>query len=194
MVGAIEYLARRCYVLRSLARNERKTAVMSTTSRRRTAEPNKQIEEEEVLGFAASRRTGQDRETRSRKATAIRLSCAAARPSLHLGLADQILLDDHRISQAFARATAEGYRQGADAPTKYGIVLSGPWGFDPETVSHGKTFLWQGEQDRVMPPAAVHLFSRALPHCSATFYPNQWHLSTFATNKRIGMATSGTRL
>jgi hypothetical protein len=56
------------------------------------------------------------------------------------------MLDDHRLRQMFARATAEGYRQGADAPTKDGIVFSGPGGFDPETVSHGKAFLWQANR------------------------------------------------
>ena len=43
-------------------------------------------------------------------------------------------------------------------------------------------FLWQGEQDRVMPAAAAHLLAQALPYCTATYYPNDGHLSTFVNH------------
>jgi pimeloyl-ACP methyl ester carboxylesterase len=41
-------------------------------------------------------------------------------------------------------------------------------------------FLWQGEQDPIMP--AARLLAQALPHCTATFYPNEGHLSTFVNH------------
>ncbi len=43
-------------------------------------------------------------------------------------------------------------------------------------------FLWHGEQDRVMPVAPVRLLARALPHCTATFYPDEGHFSTVANH------------
>jgi hypothetical protein len=95
-----------------------------------------------------------------------------------LGPADQKLLADPAVRRAFATATAEGYRQGADAPTKDGIVFGGTWGFDANQVGFENVFMWQGELDRVMPAAAARLLSEALPHCNSTFYPDEGHLST----------------
>jgi pimeloyl-ACP methyl ester carboxylesterase len=51
-----------------------------------------------------------------------------------------------------------------------------------EEVTFEKIFLWQGEQDRVMPVALARLLAQALPHCTATFYPNEGHLSTFVNH------------
>ena len=108
-----------------------------------------------------------------------RIEQILVRNATRLGAADQKLLDVPEIRKAFARAIAEGYRQGTDAGTKDGMVFSGPWGFEVEEVAFEKIFLWQGEQDRVMPVAAARLLAQALPHCTATFYPDEGHLSTF---------------
>jgi pimeloyl-ACP methyl ester carboxylesterase len=43
-------------------------------------------------------------------------------------------------------------------------------------------FLWQGEQDPIIPAAAARLLAQALPHCTTTFYPNEGHLSTFVNH------------
>jgi pimeloyl-ACP methyl ester carboxylesterase len=96
-----------------------------------------------------------------------------------LGEADQRVLGRPEIRKAFAQANAECFRQAPDAATKDGIVYSRPWGFQVENITCEQVFLWQGEQDRVMPAAAAHLLAEALPHCTATFYPNEGHLSTF---------------
>jgi pimeloyl-ACP methyl ester carboxylesterase len=89
------------------------------------------------------------------------------------------LLDSEFIRKAFAQAVAESLRQAADAATRDAIVFSKPWDFAVETIMFEHLFLWQGEQDRLMPAAATHLLAQALPHCTATFYPNEGHLSTF---------------
>jgi poly(3-hydroxyalkanoate) synthetase len=62
------------------------------------------------------------------------------------------------------------------------IVFSKPWDFAAETIMFEHLFLWQGEQDPIMPAAAAHLFAQALPHCTATFYPTEGHLSTFVNH------------
>jgi len=104
------------------------------------------------------------------------------RAGVRLGEADHHLLDLPEIRKAFVQATAEGLRQAADAATMDGLVYSKPWEFQVETITFENLFLWQGEQDRVMPAAAARLLSQALPHCTTTFYPNEGHLSTFVNH------------
>jgi pimeloyl-ACP methyl ester carboxylesterase len=104
------------------------------------------------------------------------------RAGARLGAADQLLLGIPEIRKVFAQATAECFRQAADAGTKDGLVYSRPWGFQVETITFEQLFLWQGEQDRVMPAAAARLLAQALPHCTATFYPDEGHLSTFVNH------------
>ncbi len=102
--------------------------------------------------------------------------------SARLGEADQQVLQRLEIRKAFARANAECFRQATDAATKDGTVYCRPWGFQVENITCEKVFMWQGEQDTVLPPAAAHLLAEALPHCEATFYPHEGHLSTFVNH------------
>ncbi len=104
------------------------------------------------------------------------------RAGMRLGAADYQLLSIPEIRKAFAQATAESFRQAADAGTKDGLVYSRPWGFQVEAITFENVFLWQGEQDRVMSAAAARLMAQALPHCTATFYPDEGHLSTFVNH------------
>ena len=104
------------------------------------------------------------------------------RAGARLGEADHHLLDRPEIRKAFAQATAESLRQAADAGTSDGIVYSRPWGFQVEAITFENLFLWQGVQDPVMPAAAARLLAQALPHCAATFYPDEGHLSTFVNH------------
>jgi pimeloyl-ACP methyl ester carboxylesterase len=99
-----------------------------------------------------------------------------------LGAADHKLLGIPEIRKSFAQAIAESYRQGTDANTKDGIIFTRPWGFKVEEITFEKVFLWQGEQDHVMPEALARLLAQALPHCTATFYPDEGHLSTFVNH------------
>ena len=104
------------------------------------------------------------------------------RAGIRLGEADHHLLDRPEIRKAFVQATAESLRQAADAATKDGIIYSKPWRFQVEAITFENLFLWQGEQDPIMPAAAARLLAQALPHCTTTFYPNEGHLSTFVNH------------
>ncbi len=108
-----------------------------------------------------------------------------------LGAADRRLLDNETVRKALARATAESLRQARDAATKDGLVYSRPWGFQVEAIPYQNLFLWQGEQDSVMPAAAARLLAHALPHCTATFYPNEGHLSTLVNHAQEIWKTLG---
>lgn len=99
------------------------------------------------------------------------------RSGARLGAADNKVLGIPEIRKAVAQAIAEGSRQGADTSTKDGMIFVRAWGFQVEEITFEKIFLWQGEQDRVLPVAAAHLLAQALPHCTATFYHDEGHFS-----------------
>ncbi len=123
-----------------------------------------------------------------RLSTALRGSDAASiekRLLLHrarLGMADYKLLGIPEVRMALARAIAESFRQGTDANTRDGMIFTSHWGFELAEITFERIFLWQGEQDRIMPEALAHLLAQALPHCTATFYPDEGHLSTFVNH------------
>lgn len=109
---------------------------------------------------------------------------ALFRNRLRLGMADHQLLDSPEIRKAFAHASAESFRQGADTSVKDAMIFTGHWGFRVEEITFEKIFLWQGEQDRILPAASARLLSQALPHCTTTFYPDEGHLSIFVHHVR----------
>ncbi len=104
------------------------------------------------------------------------------RYAARLGRADQQLLSDPEIRGAIARALAESFRQGPAANLELVLTEIRPWGFQVEQVTFQKMFLWHGEQDHIMPVAPARLLAQALPHCTATFYPDEGHFSTLANH------------
>jgi pimeloyl-ACP methyl ester carboxylesterase len=95
-----------------------------------------------------------------------------------LGPADQALLADTATRSAVARAMAESFRQGGAGNLETVLVEIKPWGFDPARVKFERVYLWHGEQDHIAPVAAARLLAQALPHCTATYYPDAGHFST----------------
>ncbi len=102
------------------------------------------------------------------------------RSAAHLGAADQQLVSNPEARGLLVQAMAESFRQGAQGNLEVVLALAGPWGFQAEQVAFERMFLWHGEQDRIMPVAPARLLAQLLPHCTATFYPNEGHLSTVA--------------
>ncbi|HYA99568.1 MAG TPA: alpha/beta hydrolase [Ktedonobacteraceae bacterium] len=101
-----------------------------------------------------------------------------------LGEADKRLLSEPEIRRSISQAMAESFRQGADGNLEVVLAEGGPWGFLLEQVKFEKLFLWHGEQDKIMPIATARLLARMLPHCTATFYPDEGHFSTIANHAR----------
>jgi pimeloyl-ACP methyl ester carboxylesterase len=106
-----------------------------------------------------------------------RIEKTLLRNGVRLGAADHKVLGIPEIRKALARAIAEGSRQGGDASTKDGMIFIRAWGFQVEEIAFERMFLWQGELDQVLPVAAARHLSYALPHCTATFYPDEGHFS-----------------
>lgn len=106
------------------------------------------------------------------------------RYSAHLGAADKQLLNDPKIRRSIAQAMAESFRQGAEGNLEIVVTEIQPWGFQIDQIKFEKLFLWHGEQDKVMPIAPARLLAQILPHCTATFYPDDGHFSTIANHAR----------
>ena len=99
-----------------------------------------------------------------------------------LGEADQRLLATHEIRAVCARALAEGSRQGRKVNVREALADFQPWDFIVEEIAFKKILMWHGERDRIMPAAPAHLLAQALPHCIASFYPNEGHISVMANH------------
>jgi len=99
-----------------------------------------------------------------------------------LGAADQKLLSNPEIRGLLVQAMAESFRQGAEGNLEVVLAEVQPWGFRVEEITFEKLFVWHGEQDQIMPVAPVRLLVQNLPHCMATFYPDEGHFSTLANH------------
>jgi len=106
------------------------------------------------------------------------------RYSAHLGAADKQLLNDPKIRRSIAQAMGESFRQGAEGNLEIVVTEVQPWGFQVDQVKFEKLFLWHGEQDKIIPIATARLLAQMLPHCTATFYPDDGHFSTIANHAR----------
>jgi pimeloyl-ACP methyl ester carboxylesterase len=99
-----------------------------------------------------------------------------------LGGPDERLLSNNEVRRAVVRAFEEGSRQESNADAKDASVFAGPWGFRVEEIALDNIFLFQGEKDHVLPAADARRLAQAIPHCRATFYPDDAHLSTFVNH------------
>jgi pimeloyl-ACP methyl ester carboxylesterase len=99
-----------------------------------------------------------------------------------LGGADQQLLKNPKIRVSIAQAMAESFRQGANGNLEVVLTEIQPWGFQLDKINFENLFLWHGEQDKIAPIAPVRLLAQELPHCEATYYPDEGHFSTVANH------------
>jgi pimeloyl-ACP methyl ester carboxylesterase len=107
---------------------------------------------------------------------------ALLRNGARLGAGDQRVLDLPEVRRTYARTAVESYRQGMRANVEEALLLAKRWGVRVEEITCERMFLWHGAQDRLMPVATARLLAQALPHCTATFYPDTGHLSTVVTH------------
>lgn len=96
--------------------------------------------------------------------------------------ADKKLIQVPDTRRGIAMAFAETRRQGGIGNRTDALRLLQPWGFGAEDIAFEKMFLWHGEKDRIMPVDPARLLARELPHCTATFYPDEGHFSTLANH------------
>ncbi len=89
---------------------------------------------------------------------------------------DQQTLSDQRLRGILTDSSREGLRPGVEGAAWDGFLYSRPWDFRLETI-HVPVHLWHGEQDNIVPPSMGHYLAEHIPHCEASFYPEDGHFS-----------------
>jgi pimeloyl-ACP methyl ester carboxylesterase len=92
----------------------------------------------------------------------------------------QVDASDRRLfDRSFVKLMAGGYAQGtAPAINEYRILLA-PWGFDLGDISV-PVHIWQGEQDRIVPPVNAHALAAEMPQAQLHLVPDTGHLAITA--------------
>jgi pimeloyl-ACP methyl ester carboxylesterase len=92
---------------------------------------------------------------------------------------DRQVLTVPGVHQVLAASLADAFRQGAKGAARDGSLLGHRWG-QPEAIEH-PVLLWHGSADRQV-PAAVRSLAARLPHCQATWSPDDGHLSVIVNH------------
>lgn len=94
------------------------------------------------------------------------------------------------VRDLWAASMVEAFRQGARGLTYDTLLGEGrPWGFKLEDVAFPTIYLWHGELDQDVPIVMGRAVARRLPHCKATYYPGEGHISLIV-NYREEIVTS----
>ena len=85
---------------------------------------------------------------------------------------------DGEGGEDFAAQLAEALRSGVDGWVDDDLAFVTPWGFDVEEIKV-PTFLWQGEEDLMVPFAHGRWLADRVPGAVAHLLPGEGHLSVF---------------
>ena len=92
-----------------------------------------------------------------------------------LSTPDQAVLTG-AVAEHFHESVSLALHNGVDGWIDDDLAFTRPWGFDLGNVD-APVFLWQGEQDLMVPPAHGRWLANALPHCQAVLLPDDGHLT-----------------
>jgi len=101
-----------------------------------------------------------------------------------LSKADREVLAPATMRALVARVFAEHHRHGGIGARSDARLSMRAWGFDLETVSVKKLFLWHGKEDRVIGYVLAEALAAALPHCISKFYSCEGHISVLMNHAR----------
>jgi pimeloyl-ACP methyl ester carboxylesterase len=79
------------------------------------------------------------------------------------------------VREILAADIAEAFRQGSHGAALDVVLLGRPWEFRLDEI-RTPVYLWQGEEDVLVPPAMGRYLAAQLPDCRATFFPGEGHL------------------
>ena len=88
---------------------------------------------------------------------------------------DREVLERPAIRATVIDDRRESLRPGSRGAAHEMVLLARPWGFRLDEL-RAPVHLWHGEADTVVPAAVGRQLSHAIPHCTATFYPELGHL------------------
>jgi pimeloyl-ACP methyl ester carboxylesterase len=80
------------------------------------------------------------------------------------------------VAQHLHESTSLALSGGVDGWIDDDLAFTHPWGFGLANV-RAPVFLWQGEQDLMVPPAHARWLADALPTCKARLLPDDGHLT-----------------
>ncbi len=81
------------------------------------------------------------------------------------------------VADILTASLTEAFRQGARGAAQEGTLLGAPWGFKLEDMTLSSVYLWHGELDREVLIAMGRGVAARLAHCTATYYPDDGHIS-----------------
>ena len=86
------------------------------------------------------------------------------------------------VQDVMVSSLVEGFRQGTKGAAYEGKLISARnWGFQLEDVQIN-VYLWHGDLDNQVPILEAKESAKKLPHCLATYYPNDGHISTMVNH------------
>jgi pimeloyl-ACP methyl ester carboxylesterase len=91
--------------------------------------------------------------------------------------ADQKAMRNPQNFDGLLSSTLQAFQQGSTGPIHDGKLYAQSWGFRLEDVSMPNIYLWHGEKDINVGVAMARRVAAKLPHCQATFYPDEAHIS-----------------
>jgi len=102
---------------------------------------------------------------------------------------DQNCLHLPEIRELMAASLVEALRPGAKGAAYDGVLLGRSWGFKLEDVKFSSLYLWHGELDKEVPVARGREIAESLPHCTASYYPGEGHISLIVNHSKEILAS-----
>ena len=99
---------------------------------------------------------------------------AASPAKSSMPLADQRIFERPEVQAVFARDLHEAFRGGSRGAAHDARLSARPWGFRLEDIRM-RVNLWQGEEDRNVPPSMGRHQAQAIPQCVSRFVPGEGH-------------------
>jgi pimeloyl-ACP methyl ester carboxylesterase len=94
---------------------------------------------------------------------------------------DSRLLEQPKLAQVFIDGLQAAFRAGIGGANRDAALYTQSCGFQLQDIA-AEIHLWHGGQDANVPASVGHKVAQALPHCNATFYEEEGHL-TLARNR-----------
>lgn len=90
--------------------------------------------------------------------------------------ADRVALSDPRAKRILNQTIADALSEGGVGARQDLVLYANEWGIEPASVKT-PIELWQGEADRIVPPAHAHWYTRHLSRCTSHLLPEEGHYS-----------------
>jgi pimeloyl-ACP methyl ester carboxylesterase len=97
---------------------------------------------------------------------------------------DRISLRDPLVGDLWAASLVESFRQGARGMGYDSVLVEARrWGFELDQIHVPRLHLWHGELDEDVPVAMGRAVAERLASCTATYYPEEGHLSVIVNHR-----------